>query len=176
MQETYKELQVVQAFLLNDSLMIAAHNRRRRGPVRYRFQALYELDNMAVVEVKDSDSIKNAFKILMFPDSHLYHVRSSLPPAPQPIYMYIHVHVHAHVYMYVCVAYSCCTMYVCICVECKQHLCTLQFLFMAYTCMCVCLLVSVHRQRLPPGSRRGWSYWKTLNRNTRSPEMLCEEK
>ena len=64
----------MQAFLLNDSLMVAAHIRRRKGPVRYRFQALYELDNMAVVEVKHSEALKNAFKILMFPDSHLYQV------------------------------------------------------------------------------------------------------
>ena len=73
-QETNEEVQEVQAFLLNDSLMVAAHIRRRKGPVRYRFQALYELDNMAVVEVKDSDALRNAFKILMFPDSRLYQV------------------------------------------------------------------------------------------------------
>lgn len=73
-QETNEEVQSVQAFLLNDSLMVAAHIRRRKGPVRYKFQALYELDNMAVVEVKDSDALRNAFKILMFPDSHLYQV------------------------------------------------------------------------------------------------------
>lgn len=54
--------------------MVAAHIRRRKGPVRYRFQALYELDNMAVVEMKDSDAVSCGFKILMFPDSHLYQV------------------------------------------------------------------------------------------------------
>ena len=75
LQETSEEVQLVQAFLLNDSLMVASHTRRRKGPVRYRFQALYELDNMAVVEVKDTESVRNAFKILMFPDSHLYQVR-----------------------------------------------------------------------------------------------------
>lgn len=80
LQETNEEVQIVNAFLLNDSLMVAAHIRRRKGPVRYRFQALYELDNMAVVEMKDSDTIRNAFKILMFPDSHLYQV-----------YMYIYI-------------------------------------------------------------------------------------
>ena len=75
-QESNEEVQVVQAFLLNDSLMVASHIRRRKGPVRYKFQALYELDNMAVVEVKDSEALRNAFKILMFPDSHLYQVVS----------------------------------------------------------------------------------------------------
>ena len=54
--------------------MVSSHIRRRKGPVRYKFQALYELDNMAIVEVKDSDALRNAFKILMFPDSHLYQV------------------------------------------------------------------------------------------------------
>jgi hypothetical protein len=76
LQETNEEVQLVQAFLLNDSLMVASHIRRRKGPVRYKFQALYELDNMAVVEVKDSDTLQNAFKILMFPDSHLYQAES----------------------------------------------------------------------------------------------------
>ena len=74
LQETHEEMQVVRAFLLNDSLMVAAHIRRRKGPVRYRFQALYELDNMAVVEVKDTEALRNTFKILMFPNSHLYQV------------------------------------------------------------------------------------------------------
>ena len=74
LQESNEEVQLIQAFLLNDSLMVAAHIRRRKGPVRYKFQALYELDNMAVVEVKDTELVKNAFKILMFPDSHLYQV------------------------------------------------------------------------------------------------------
>ena len=54
--------------------MVSSHIRRRKGPVRYKFQALYELDNMAIVEVKDSDALRNALKILMFPDSHLYQV------------------------------------------------------------------------------------------------------
>lgn len=71
-QETFEPVNLVRAFLLNDSLMIGAHIRKRRGPVRYKFQALYELDNMAIVDVKDSDTVRFAFKILMFPDSHLY--------------------------------------------------------------------------------------------------------
>ena len=90
LQETHEEMQVVRAFLLNDSLMVAAHIRRRKGPVRYRFQALYELDNMAVVEVKDTEALRNTFKILMFPNSHLYQV-------------YVHVHVHVLMYLYMCV-------------------------------------------------------------------------
>ena len=75
-QESYDALQLVKVFLLNDSLLIGTLIRKRRGPVRYRFQALYELDNMAIVEMKDSDQLACAFKILMFPDSHLYQAES----------------------------------------------------------------------------------------------------
>ncbi len=73
-QESYDAIQIVKAFLLNDSLMICSmiKHKKRRGPVRYHFEALYELDNMAVVDVKDSDVVVNTFRILMFPDSHLY--------------------------------------------------------------------------------------------------------
>ena len=44
----------------------------RRGPVKYRFQALYELESLAIVNVRDIDSCKNAFKILMFPESKMF--------------------------------------------------------------------------------------------------------
>lgn len=71
-QESFEPVNFMRVFLLNDSLMIGAHFRKRRGPVRYKFQSLYELDNMAIVDVKDSDTVQFAFKILMFPDSHLY--------------------------------------------------------------------------------------------------------
>ncbi|WAR13829.1 EXOC8-like protein [Mya arenaria] len=43
-----------------------------RGPVRYRFQGLYELDNLAIVNIRDAGAVKNAFKVLMFPDSKIY--------------------------------------------------------------------------------------------------------
>ncbi|XP_013390657.1 exocyst complex component 8 isoform X1 [Lingula anatina] len=70
--ESYSALKKVHAFLLNDSLMIADWLPSRRGPVRYKFQVLYELDSFAVVNVRDMGSVRNAFKILMFPDSKLY--------------------------------------------------------------------------------------------------------
>ena len=75
-QETFESVHTVQAFLLNDSLMIGTHFQKRRGPVKYMFQALYELDNMAIVDVKDSDTVQFAFKVLMFPDSHLYQAQN----------------------------------------------------------------------------------------------------
>ncbi|VDI63144.1 exocyst complex component 8, partial [Mytilus galloprovincialis] len=82
--ESFTQIQKVHAFLLNDSLMIATwlpnsptydiHPRGeiQRGPVRYRFQGLYELDSLAIVNVRDAGPIKNAFKILMFPDAKMY--------------------------------------------------------------------------------------------------------
>ena len=76
-QESCEAVQLIRAFLLNDSLMIATHTKKRRGPVRFRFQALFELDNMAVVDIADSDIVQNAFKVHMFPDSHFYQAESS---------------------------------------------------------------------------------------------------
>lgn len=75
-RESHKELGDVRAFLLNDSLMTASSVSKRRGPVKYCFEALYELENMAIVDVKDTDVLKFSFKILMFPDSHLYQAES----------------------------------------------------------------------------------------------------
>ncbi|XP_064642359.1 exocyst complex component 8-like isoform X2 [Lineus longissimus] len=70
--ETFSTIQRVHAFLLNDSIMIASWLPQRKGPVKYKYQALYELDNLAVVNVKDVGPVKNAFKILMFPDARMY--------------------------------------------------------------------------------------------------------
>lgn len=44
--------------------------------MKYRFQTLYELDNLAVVNVKDTNVVKNAFKLLMFPDTRLFQAES----------------------------------------------------------------------------------------------------
>ena len=48
----------------------------RRGPVKYRFQTLYELDSLAVVNARDVGQCKNAFKILMFPDTRMFQAES----------------------------------------------------------------------------------------------------
>ena len=44
--------------------------------MRYKFHTLYELDNLAVVNVKDTNVVKNAFKLLMFPDTRLFQAES----------------------------------------------------------------------------------------------------
>ena len=46
--QMYESIQEVKAFLLNDSIMLATVKVKRRGPVLYRFRALYELDNLAM--------------------------------------------------------------------------------------------------------------------------------
>ena len=40
--------------------------------MKYRFQTLYELDSLAVVNVRDAGNCKNAFKLLMFPDTRMF--------------------------------------------------------------------------------------------------------
>ncbi|XP_041480771.1 exocyst complex component 8-like isoform X2 [Lytechinus variegatus] len=70
--DSFQEIQRVHAYLLNDSLVITTFIRNRRGPVRYKYQALFELDSLAVVNVRDVGPVKNAFKVLRFPDQHMY--------------------------------------------------------------------------------------------------------
>lgn len=75
--ESFVQMQRTHAFLLSDSLMMASWVPTRRGPMRYRFQGLYELDSLAVVNVRDAGPVKNAFKILMFPDTRMYQADSA---------------------------------------------------------------------------------------------------
>lgn len=49
----------------------------RHGPIRYKFQVLYELGSLAVVNVRDLGPIKHAFKILAFPDTRVFQCSSS---------------------------------------------------------------------------------------------------
>lgn len=72
-----KSLHTVYCVLLDDGLMFATKVEGSRGPMQYRYQALYELDGLAVVNVKEELSIKNAFKILMFPEVRLFQCSSA---------------------------------------------------------------------------------------------------
>lgn len=72
-QEKHEPVDVMRAFLLNDSLLLATLLKgKRKGPVKYHFHVLYELDNLAVVDVKDTEKMKHLFQIRMFPDSHMF--------------------------------------------------------------------------------------------------------
>ncbi|CAN7941226.1 unnamed protein product [Ixodes pacificus] len=62
----------IYAVLLSDCLVLADWLPHRRGPVQYRFQVAYELDNLAVVNVSEDQKNTNSFKILMFPHTRLF--------------------------------------------------------------------------------------------------------
>jgi len=66
----------VHAYLLTDILLIATWISNRRGPAKYKFQAQYELDSLAVVNVRDLGTVRYAFKLLAFPDSRVFQCSS----------------------------------------------------------------------------------------------------
>ncbi|KAJ7342247.1 hypothetical protein JRQ81_009938 [Phrynocephalus forsythii] len=69
------QIQKVHAFLLNDCLLVAAWLPNRRGT--YRYDAVYPLDGLAVVNVKDNPPMKDMFKLLMFPESRLFQAENA---------------------------------------------------------------------------------------------------
>ncbi|KAK2581389.1 hypothetical protein KPH14_005073 [Odynerus spinipes] len=67
-------LKRIHAYLFNDVLMIASWlaNGSRRGPPRYKMQAVYNLQSLAVVNIRDLGTVKLAFKLLAFPDTRVF--------------------------------------------------------------------------------------------------------
>ncbi|XP_043524089.1 exocyst complex component 8 [Frieseomelitta varia] len=67
-------LKRVHAYLFNDILMIASWlaNGNRRGPPRYKMQAVYNLESLAIVNVRDLGTVKLAFKLLAFSDTRVF--------------------------------------------------------------------------------------------------------
>lgn len=65
-------LQRMHAYLFNDCLMLTSWITNRRGPMRYKFQTSYEISNLAVVNVRDLGTVKQAFKLLAFPDTRVF--------------------------------------------------------------------------------------------------------
>ncbi|XP_015123198.1 exocyst complex component 8 [Diachasma alloeum] len=67
-------LKRIHAYLFNDVLMIASWlaTGGRRGPPRYKMQAVYNLQSLAIVNVRDLASVKLAFKLLAFPDTRVF--------------------------------------------------------------------------------------------------------
>ncbi|XP_071997221.1 exocyst complex component 8 [Engystomops pustulosus] len=68
-------IQKVHTFLMNDCLLIATPLPNRRG--MYKYNALYNLDDLAVVNVKENSPMKNMFKILMFPESRIFQAENA---------------------------------------------------------------------------------------------------
>lgn len=75
--DNMSQIQRVHAFLMNDCLLIATWLANRRGAVKYKYNALYDLESFAVVNVKDNPPMKDMFKILMFPDSRIFQAENS---------------------------------------------------------------------------------------------------
>jgi len=69
---SFGRISSIHAFLLNDCMVFAAWMPNRSGPVKYKFQAMYELDSLPVVNFRDTPEVKNAFKILMFPEARMF--------------------------------------------------------------------------------------------------------
>lgn len=69
------QLQRVHGFLMNDCLLVATWLPQRRG--MYRYNALYPLDRLAVVNVKDNPPMKDMFKLLMFPESRIFQAENA---------------------------------------------------------------------------------------------------
>lgn len=75
--ENMSQIQKVHAFLMNDCLLVATWLANRRGTIKYKYNALYDLESFAVVNVKDNPPMKDMFKILMFPDSRIFQAENS---------------------------------------------------------------------------------------------------
>ena len=60
--------------------------------MKYKFQALYELDSLAVVNARDVANCKNAFKILMFPDSRMFQAENAKEKVRREWGALIHTH------------------------------------------------------------------------------------
>ena len=69
-------LQRMHVYLFNDCLMLTSWISNRRGPNRYKFQASYPISTLAVVNVRDLGSVKQAFKVLAFPDTRVFQCNS----------------------------------------------------------------------------------------------------
>lgn len=69
-------LQRMHLYLFNDCLMLTSWISNRRGPMRYKFQVSYPIKNLAVVNVRDLGTVKQAFKVLAFPDTRVFQCNS----------------------------------------------------------------------------------------------------
>lgn len=69
-------LQRMHVYLFNDCLMLTSWISNRRGPSRYKFQASYPISTLAVVNVRDLGTVKQAFKVLAFPDTRVFQCNS----------------------------------------------------------------------------------------------------
>lgn len=69
-------LQRMHVYLFSDCLMLTSWISNRRGPMRYKFQTSYPISTLAVVNVRDLGTVKQAFKVLAFPDTRVFQCNS----------------------------------------------------------------------------------------------------
>ncbi|KAJ0173089.1 hypothetical protein K1T71_011265 [Dendrolimus kikuchii] len=69
-------LQRMHVYLFNDCLMLTSWISNRRGPMRYKFVISYPISTLAVVNVRDLGTVKQAFKVLAFPDTRVFQCNS----------------------------------------------------------------------------------------------------
>lgn len=69
-------LQRMHVYLFNDCLMLTSWISNRRGPMRYKFVTSYPISTLAVVNVRDLGTVKQAFKVLAFPDTRVFQCNS----------------------------------------------------------------------------------------------------
>ncbi|EEB12116.1 exocyst complex component, putative [Pediculus humanus corporis] len=72
----YSIIHKTHAYLFSDSLMLTSWITNRRGPAKYKMYVVYNLNSMAVVNVRDLKTIERAFKILAYPDTRLFQCSS----------------------------------------------------------------------------------------------------
>ncbi|XP_072934406.1 exocyst complex component 8 [Epargyreus clarus] len=69
-------LQRMHVYLFSDCLMLTSWISNRRGPMRYKFQTSYPISTIAIVNVRDLGTVKQAFKVLAFPDTRVFQCNS----------------------------------------------------------------------------------------------------
>ena len=82
--ETFRPLRTVHLVLMNDGLVIASRRVKRRvddPKHKYVLDAFFQLTDLAVVDVKDSEGHANVFRIMKYPDVFVYQANSSVDKA-----------------------------------------------------------------------------------------------
>nr|CDS34372.1 exocyst complex component 8 [Hymenolepis microstoma] len=78
---TYSKLGYFHLFVLSDFILVAKKQHDSYEMHRYKKQALYEIENVVVVDVKTTDSQKvaplNLVQLLVFPDSRVFQMEST---------------------------------------------------------------------------------------------------
>uniref|UniRef100_H2Z9L4 Exocyst complex component 8 n=1 Tax=Ciona savignyi TaxID=51511 RepID=H2Z9L4_CIOSA len=78
--DTFNQISKIHLFLFNDSLMVTTWVGTRRGNAvagKYKFQVLIPIDTLAIVNARDVGPVKNAFNVLVLPESRMFQCENS---------------------------------------------------------------------------------------------------